>query len=118
MQYCDNCGDELSVFNSDNYYISELITNIDSANKGESAVLCKKCYYNIYMTTGNESLIKYLEKSTAKEKQNKVLRTIFKDKPCIIASPNKTQQLVNKQVASYDKSHSEIDDTDYLCLLM
>ena len=39
MIYCDNCGSE----NADNW-ISELPVGVDSANAGESAVLCDTCY--------------------------------------------------------------------------
>ena len=40
--YCDDCGDKLAK-GSENW-VSKLPANIASANAGESAVLCKKCF--------------------------------------------------------------------------
>lgn len=40
--YCDNCGD--SVPDKKRCYVERLPVNIDSANEGESAVLCPGCF--------------------------------------------------------------------------
>jgi hypothetical protein len=42
MSYCDNCGEPLATEGEKNW-ISELGIDIDSANAGESAVLCSDC---------------------------------------------------------------------------
>jgi hypothetical protein len=39
--WCDNCGEP----NAD-HFISQLVIDIDSANSGESAVLCHDCFVN------------------------------------------------------------------------
>lgn len=43
-EYCDHCGSKTNIDSV--YPISELNQNIDSANKGESAVLCEICIKN------------------------------------------------------------------------
>jgi hypothetical protein len=43
MEYCDNCGAPLPTVN-DRFVVAELPCDIESANKGESAVLCKMCH--------------------------------------------------------------------------
>ena len=42
IQYCDDCGDKL--IGKDFYPITHLEIDIDSANKGESGILCPACY--------------------------------------------------------------------------
>ena len=42
MEYCDNCTDKHKTKNM--VPIPELKFNVASANKGESAILCKRCY--------------------------------------------------------------------------
>lgn len=44
-EFCDNCGDKMPI--AESYPVSELKRNITSANKGESAVLCKDCYKGV-----------------------------------------------------------------------
>lgn len=53
MEYCDDCGEELGIPDSQGFLITRFVveklpTNIDSANVGESAILCKKCYESIF----------------------------------------------------------------------
>lgn len=43
IQYCDNCAEPLPYID-DRYIVPELPCDIASANEGESAVLCLKCY--------------------------------------------------------------------------
>ena len=43
--YCDHCGKVIPTRKS--YAVSNLLVNIDSANVGESAILCKACYFEI-----------------------------------------------------------------------
>ena len=40
-EYCDNCGDKMLM--DESIAVEHLKQNIMSANKGESAVLCKEC---------------------------------------------------------------------------
>lgn len=49
IEYCDECG-LLADRDGPPNYISELPVNIDSANKGESAVLCKVCFEALHRT--------------------------------------------------------------------
>jgi len=42
--YCDHCGIPLVW---EKYYIESLPCDIESANKGESACLCRKCYHQV-----------------------------------------------------------------------
>jgi len=44
--YCDNCGEELLTIAHEHWY-SEIPWVIDSANAGESAVICKTCNYKL-----------------------------------------------------------------------
>jgi hypothetical protein len=45
VTFCDHCGEEVDPDNStETFWVSELPVDIDSANAGESAVLCKLCY--------------------------------------------------------------------------
>lgn len=45
--YCDNdCGKKM-IIDSEKFYISALPCDIQTANKGESACLCKKCFKKI-----------------------------------------------------------------------
>lgn len=55
MTYCDNCGSPLDVAECaldahtlgctlDRHYVSELNIAVESANAGESAVLCAPCF--------------------------------------------------------------------------
>lgn len=46
--YCDNCGEP-----DPTNFISQLVIDIDSANSGESAVLCNNCFtdYRAQVTT-------------------------------------------------------------------
>ena len=41
--FCDNCGKDISGM-GEQVYIGKLKYSVTSANKGESAALCKKCY--------------------------------------------------------------------------
>ncbi len=50
VEYCDNCGDEIKLENR--FIITTLPCNIDSANEGESATLCKQCYFVIIRREG------------------------------------------------------------------
>lgn len=43
--YCDHCGKVIPTGKA--YAVSSLPVNIDSANVGESAILCKACYFEI-----------------------------------------------------------------------
>lgn len=43
VTYCDDCGEHL-VDDHDQYPVTHLPRNVASANKGESAVLCVKCF--------------------------------------------------------------------------
>ena len=40
-EYCDHCGSKINIDSV--HPISELNQNINSANKGESAILCETC---------------------------------------------------------------------------
>lgn len=49
--WCDSCGDAIEIGNE--FFYSDIPCDIDSANKGESATVCRKCnerieadYYN------------------------------------------------------------------------
>lgn len=47
IMYCDNdCGEVLKTSNQ-KFYIDKLPKNIVTANKGESACLCKSCFNKI-----------------------------------------------------------------------
>ena len=46
MQYCDDCGCELAT-REERVVVPSLSRDIESANKGESAVLCLICYMEV-----------------------------------------------------------------------
>jgi len=41
-EYCDHCGSKITI--DEVNAVSELKCDIDSANKGESGILCSMCY--------------------------------------------------------------------------
>jgi hypothetical protein len=45
--YCDNCGEPM--LDKQALWIEELPIDVDSANAGESAVLCKACFIELDM---------------------------------------------------------------------
>lgn len=50
--WCDSCGDAIEIGNE--FFYSELPCDIDSANKGESATVCRKCDKKIEADFQNE----------------------------------------------------------------
>jgi hypothetical protein len=47
-QYCDNCGEQIE---GENFYPVTLEVDIDSANAGESAIMCPECNDEIIEAT-------------------------------------------------------------------
>jgi hypothetical protein len=49
LYFCDNdCGAEFT--SNEAYFVEKLPCNVKTANKGESAVLCKYCYDNLIVS--------------------------------------------------------------------
>ena len=50
--FCDHCGE--TVDSNSAFHYAELPRDIASANKGESATTCRKCYQMIEANANNE----------------------------------------------------------------
>jgi hypothetical protein len=95
--FCDDCGDEILTTNS--YAVSELPMDIDSANEGESATLCYKCFFRMF---GSGDLLKdriqevMVESDAIYDKHKKLLQD------CLMRIEDLHEQLMRSRASNTD----------------
>ena len=76
-EFCDNCGDKMPV--NESYPMSSLLHSVASANKGESAVLCKECFHKQFEEVNMTKDIDYREWFKTKEERDKMFNNLTKE---------------------------------------